>query len=339
MSWLGIDIGGANLKAADGAGWAVSLPFPVWRDPSALAGKLAEVVGSAPRAGRLAVTMTAELCDCFESKAAGVQHILDAIEAVDQRRDACVYLVDGRFCSVSEAREVPQLAAASNWHALARFAARFVKSRTGLLVDVGSTTTDMIPIVDGIVVARGRTDTERLLSHELLYRGVGRTPICAVVQSLPVGGNTCAVAAELFATTADAFLIAGEIEEESDADWTADGRPLTQRFARQRLARQVCADADELAGGDLEAMSAEVCREVFEQVAECVREVAKRLPERPGTCLVSGAGEFVARRAAEVVGGCRTVSLEDLVGREGSRCGPAYALAMLARAVFGGAAG
>ena len=338
MSWLGIDIGGANLKAADGVGWAVSLPFPVWRDPKALAGKLAELIGSAPRAGRLAVTMTAELCDCFESKAAGVRHILDSVEAIDRRGDACVYLVGGRFVSVSEAREVPHLAAASNWHALASFAARFVNSRTGLLIDVGSTTTDVIPIVEGLIAARGSTDTERLLSHELLYRGVGRTPVCAVVQSLPVGGSRCAAAAELFATTADAFLIAGELEEEPDADWTADGRPLTQRFARQRLARQVCADAEELAAGDLEAMSAEVCREVFEEVAECVRAVAKRLPGPPGICLVSGAGEFLARRAAGAVGQCQVVSLAELVGRDGSRSGPAYALAVLAAAFSEGVA-
>ena len=77
MSWLGLDIGGANLKAADGRGWARSVPFALWRDPQGLAEALATLVESAPTAERLAVTMTGELCDCFRSKAEGVRHILD----------------------------------------------------------------------------------------------------------------------------------------------------------------------------------------------------------------------------------------------------------------------
>ena len=106
-----------------------------------------------------------------------------------------------------EARESPQLAAASNWHALANFVCRFVTSRTGLLIDVGSTTTDVIPLADGRVAARGRNDTERLLSQELVYRGVGRTPICALTDALPLREQLCPIAAEVFATTADAYLL------------------------------------------------------------------------------------------------------------------------------------
>ena len=44
MSWLGVDIGGANLKAADGRGWAQSVPFALWRDPQGLAEALAALV-------------------------------------------------------------------------------------------------------------------------------------------------------------------------------------------------------------------------------------------------------------------------------------------------------
>ncbi len=333
MTWVGIDIGGANLKAADGEGWAASLPFPVWRDPAGLAVKLSELIALTPRPGRLAVTMTAELCDCFESKAAGVQHILNAVEQIDRRGDALVYLVDGRLAPTQEVRETPLLAAASNWHALASFAARFVTSRTGLLIDVGSTTTDVIPLAEGRVVAQGQTDTERLLSHELLYRGVGRTPVCAVVSSLPLRGDQCAVAAELFATTADAFVITDEIGEEPQADWTADRRPLTPRFARQRLARQVCADAAELTPGAIEAMAGAVRQALLDQLVECLDVVARRLPEPPRICVVSGAGEFLAREAVVVaLEGSHIVALKERVGPGASRCAPAYALALLASA-------
>ena len=79
MSWLGLDIGGANLKAANAAGWAQSIPFALWRDPAGLAAALAELIAQAPAADRLAVTMTGELCDCFRTKAEGVRHILAAV--------------------------------------------------------------------------------------------------------------------------------------------------------------------------------------------------------------------------------------------------------------------
>ena len=56
MSWLGIDIGGANLKAADGRGWARSVPFALWRQPKMLAETLGALVESGPadRAGIMA---------------------------------------------------------------------------------------------------------------------------------------------------------------------------------------------------------------------------------------------------------------------------------------------
>ena len=216
MSWLGIDIGGANLKSADDRGWARSVPFPLWRKSEELAQELEHLITSGPTAERLAVTMTGELCDCFSSKSEGVQRILDSVQAVAAGRDVCVYCVDGRFVTVDEARKTPDLAAASNWHALASFACRFLPDRTGLLVDIGSTTTDIIPLVDGRVAAIGCNDTERLLAAELVYRGVGRTPICAVTNTLPWRGETCPIAAEVFATTADAYVLTGELDEEPE---------------------------------------------------------------------------------------------------------------------------
>src|SRR6188508_841938 len=99
MSWLGLDIGGANLKAATAAGWARSVPFALWRDPEGLAAALAELLRSAPAADRLAVTMTGELCDCFRTKQEGVLHILRAVREAANGREICVYLVNGRFAS------------------------------------------------------------------------------------------------------------------------------------------------------------------------------------------------------------------------------------------------
>ena len=332
MTWLGLDIGGANLKAADGRGWARSVSFSLWREPHHLPEELAEFVASAPVSRRWAVTMTGELCDCFRSKAEGVRAILSAVAKVAGERELRVYFVDGRFASVDEARERPHLAAASNWHALARFAGRFTRGAEAMLLDVGSTTTDVIPLVDNHPAARGTNDTERLLAGELVYTGVSRTPVCAVTRTLPWRGQPCPVAAELFATTADAYVLLGEMAEQPAANWTADGRPLTRLFARERLARMVCADAATFSDKDARHASESVRDVQLAMLLSAVQQVAAGMTAVPQQFVISGAGEFLARRLVErhwPTG--RVISLADELGAEASACAPAHALAVLAR--------
>src|SRR5581483_10394231 len=183
MTLLALDIGGANLKAADGLGFALSEPFPLWQRPAELAAAVTSIIGRAPPSEKLVVTMTGELADCFQTKAEGVSHIARAAQQAAGDRPVLVYLVDGSLAPVDEACQQPLLAAASNWHALASFAARYC-SGPGLLVDIGSTTTDIIAFANGAVVAQGQTDPERLASGELVYTGVVRSPVCAVVDAL-----------------------------------------------------------------------------------------------------------------------------------------------------------
>jgi probable H4MPT-linked C1 transfer pathway protein len=331
MRWLGLDIGGANLKAADGKGWAKGVAFPLWRAPEHLATALAELVEGAPACDQLAVTMTGELCDSFRTKAEGVRHILAATKEVAAGRPVRVYLVDGRFAWPEEAAAQPQLAAASNWHVLARFACRHAPQGCALLIDVGSTTTDIIPLVDGDVAARGKTDTERLCSGELVYSGVGRTPVCAVLHSIRWRGGQCAVAAELFATTADAYLVLGDIDADPAATWSADGRPLTKECARQRLARMVCADASELEQTEINHIAAEVKRVQIERLAAALESVVDVMVSSPTRCIVSGSGEFLARDVLKrFLPNITLVSLTEELGRDVSQCAPAHGLAVLA---------
>jgi probable H4MPT-linked C1 transfer pathway protein len=332
VNWLGLDIGGANIKAADGRGWARSVPFALWRDPHGLSAALRGVLEEAPRFGSVAVTMTGELCDCFRSKADGVRHILASVKTAAAGRDVLVYLVDGRFVEVEEARDVPYLAAASNWHALAAFACRFVPDgEDGLLIDIGSTTTDIVPLVGGRPCAKGQSDTERLLAGELVYTGVGRTPVCAVVDSLPWRGLDCPVAAELFATTGDAYATIGELAEDPDAKWTADGRPLTLEYARERLARMICADKSSFDSTDARVAAEAICASQVERLDVAMRTVLAGLSDRPCTFVLSGSGEFLARRlAACVQGEAKLVSLEKVLGAAASASATAHAVAILA---------
>ena len=154
----------------------VGRPFEIQRDPNALVPLLREMLAEAGIADAVphAVTMTAELSQLFRTKREGVRFVLDSIEAAFPGASVHVYTVDGRFLTPADAREHPLSVAAANWAATARAVA--VHHPDALLVDIGTTTTDLVPIVGGEVVAVGHTDPERLMSAELLYTGAVRTP-------------------------------------------------------------------------------------------------------------------------------------------------------------------
>ena len=160
-SVLGLDVGGANLKAAHTAGFTRHVPFSLWKNPGGLADALRTLLAGAPPRATLAVTMTGELCDCFESKREGVAAILDAVESVAESTPVRVWTTDGVFLNPSAARNIPLKVASANWLALATFAGRFAPAGSALLIDVGTTTTDIIPLIDGRPVPEGRTDPER----------------------------------------------------------------------------------------------------------------------------------------------------------------------------------
>ena len=93
-----------------------------------------------------------------------------------------------------------------------------------LLIDVGSTTADVVPIADGRVAATGHNDLERLLAGELVYTGVLRTNLAAIAPRVPVRGGWCPVSSEYFAISADVHLVLGHLAPEAYDCPTPDGR-------------------------------------------------------------------------------------------------------------------
>jgi probable H4MPT-linked C1 transfer pathway protein len=224
------------------------------------------------------------------------------------------------------------LAAAANWHARARFAARFCRAKSAVLIDIGSTTTDVIPLVHGRPRSRGITDTQRLSTRELVYTGIERSPVCALVRQLPYRGQWCPVAQELFATTGDAYLTLSELPEEPENTNTADGRPATRVAARARLARSICADPTTFDAADAHAAAAAIRRRQVTKIAAAVAIVIGQMEPPADTIILSGRGEFLARCVLNHIGlAIRVVSLARELGPELSRCAPAHALAVLAR--------
>ncbi len=353
-SVIGLDIGGANLKASDGINRTIERPFPMWKNPDGLPEALRSLASALetnreqsvafrsakerPFAERktthlIAVTMTGELADCFRTKVEGVDRILDSVEAAFPAADIRVWQTGAEFFTVDEAREFPILVAAANWHALATWAGRACPVGAALLIDIGSTTTDIIPLSNGTPVTEGGIDPARLISGELVYTGVRRTPLCALAPHLDFRGQRIGVAAELFATMRDVHLWLSSIPESPDDCDSANGRPATREFARDRLVRMLCADSAEIDERETDDLARQWAALQRTQIREGVERVLARQSGPPRMVLLSGEGEFIARQVLleiPALAGVQTLSLARVLGPEHSVGACAYAVARLA---------
>lgn len=333
MRVLGLDIGGANIKAATETAEALSIPLEIWRSPDRLIDVLVPIMDRFSAAELLAVTMTAELADCFATKADGIDRVLRTVEVVAGKRPIYVWQTSGEFASTQEARDEPRLTAAANWHAQATFVGRLVPRGSAMLIDIGSTTTDLIPLVDGLPLPTGRTDIERLQSGELVYCGVRRTPLCALTNCVPLSGTDCAVAAELFATIFDVYLTLGDIAENSADCLTANGRPATLAAAHDRIARSIGGDTTEITAEDTHRIAEHIAATQLHRLCESAERVASRLPSSCDNVLISGSGAFLARRVAAQTPRLRNATitaLPELFGPRVSDAACAFAVAKLA---------
>lgn len=332
----GWDIGGAHLKLARLGGHAIldvrQLPCPLWQGADRLTAALEQAA-----AGRMAtlhaVTMTGELADIFPDRATGVRTILAALRGA-LRGGIAVYGASGAFLGIDEAAAAPQRVASANWHAAAHLVA--ARSEDGLFVDIGSTTTDLVPLRAGRVVARGISDAERLALDELVYAGVVRTPIMAVARRVFIGAERIGVMAEHFATMADVYRLTGELPPDADQMPTADGRGKSPAESRARLARMVGRDAADAADGvwdDLARQLAARQLRRLERAAERVLSASALPPSAP--VIGAGVGRFAAKALAQRLQRPYR-SFADLVpapdcAERAADCAPAVAVALLMR--------
>jgi len=334
--WVALDIGGANIKIVHAGGQVLTVPFEVWKRPDELGRAIAAAIATLPQSDHAAVTMTAELCDCFATKRMGVNAVLNAVLEALSGKTIAVWGIDGDFHGVDVIRGQPLLAAASNWLALATLAARLIPESRGLLIDIGSTTTDLVPLDRGSVAARGHSDTERLQLGELVYAGTRRTPVCALATELSFRGVPTGLAAEVFATTLDVYVTLGDIAPDPHDLSTADGRPATVSCARDRLARMVGADRESFSADDATAFAREADQCLMGRLALLAERACRSAIGRPTDAVVAGSGEFLARRLAQriIEPGGSIVSLKKAWGTGPSSAGCAYALCALASERF-----
>ena len=330
---IGLDLGGANLKAALENGPGRSLAFALWKHPEQLADKLRELLLDWLPCQLIAVTMTAELADCFQTKAEGVDRILRAVEDIAGDAEIVVWQTFGEFVAPDIAREFPLLTAAANWHVLATFLGRLAPDAGALLIDVGSTTTDIIPLMNGLPAPLGQTDGERLLSGELIYSGIRRTPLCALAESVPFRGQRSRLAAELFATTQDIYLLSGELPEDPTDCETANSRPATRECAYDRITRMLCSDRTEVTFAEAVAIAEHLADVQAGRLEAAVNEVLRRMSAECQNVVVSGSGSRLAERVVaghELLSKCALVRLSEVFSPDVSEAACAFAVARLA---------
>lgn len=249
---VGWDIGGAHVKAAvinaDNVVVVYQQPCPLWKGldqlQHAVNAIMQEVAGSN---WQHVITMTGELVDLFDNRDDGVKQIIQAMTNLLPGAELLVFAGQEGFLKASQIEVEQYMSIASaNWLASAAFAAQEIGN--GLFVDTGSTTTDILLLKDGQVLAEGYTDYRRLISEELIYTGVVRTAVMAVTQAAQDQGKKIGLMAEYFATMADVYRVTRELNEAHDQTDTADGAEKTVLASARRLSRMIGCDfySDEL---------------------------------------------------------------------------------------------
>ncbi|MFT3666130.1 hydantoinase/oxoprolinase family protein [Piscinibacter sp.] len=295
---IGWDIGGAHVKAARWQGGAivdaVQWPCPLWQGMDRLDAALDAARARWPdlAAQAQAVTMTGEMVDLFEHREQGVARIAARLaEALPAPR----FFAGTGWPAAHEAAAHWQRIASANWLATARHAARALPADDGLLLDIGSTTTDLVALRRGHVLGENGTDAQRLASGELVYLGVVRTPLCALARRIAWRGRPHNVMNEFFATTADVYRLSGELDPEHDQHPSADNAPKDAHHTRARLARMIGLDERDGSAAQWAEFAAAWRAAQLAEWHEQLRRVIALHDLRPGATLVAaGCGAFLA---------------------------------------------
>lgn len=338
--WLGWDLGGAHLKAVrlDGSGRVgavAQVPCPLWQGLQRLEealDRVLEEMGSGYRCH--ALTMTGELVDLFDDRAQGVTSLVGAMEHRFPGQMLRIYAGGNAFVGPDESRAAVDRIASANWSASASLAARHLPE--GLLVDVGSTTTDLVPFGGGKVLALGQTDHERLLGEELVYTGITRTPVMAVARKAPIDGHNIPLMAEHFSTMADVYRLTGDLPDHADLLPAADNREKAPEASARRLARMVGLDLDSRERTEWRRLARYLAERQLRSIEDaCDRVLSRGLLGEGAPFVGAGVGRFLAAGMARRYGRpyLGYDAFFDHAPARVADCAPAAAVASLAAAL------
>lgn len=323
---LGLDIGGANTKASSPDGcYARSVYLPLWKD-SRLEDILFKIKEDCPDVEKVAVVMTGEGADSFLEKRLGVRYIKQKVESVF---DDVYYLsIDGTFeKDITDEKKF----FSANW--IASVIKLMELEEDFLFIDMGSTTTDIIPVIDGRICS-GKTDFERLLDGTLIYIGALRTDVSTMAEKVKILSRDryCPIAKERYAQMADVYNILGSIKEKDYICETPDGKGRSIEDSKRRLARIVCCDLEDLEDCDVVHIADEIKMVEINMLSDGINKILnkKEWDSRIENIFIAGSGEFVVRDALKRVNDLYNInSLAEIFGDEISSVFPAFSVGSL----------
>ncbi len=335
---MGWDIGGAHVKAALLAAgevrWAHQVACPLWKGVAHLESVIAELLALAkPGADtQHAVTMTGELVDLFASRAQGVQAIVKSLAR--QLPHAQFFAGAQGFVAAMQACENTEAVASANWRATALWlASRETSAQTEqVLIDIGSTTTDITPLKNRKILALGTDDFTRLASDELVYTGCARTALMALAPRVSFQGGQVNVMAEYFATTADIYRLTGELDEACDQHPAADNAEKTPHASARRLARMIGRDVVSASMGAWCELAEEFASLQTTLISDSLARVCERAALSSPSLVLTGSGAFIGEKLAQQLR-LKSVRLSVLMHTQhlhfADACAPAIAVAWL----------
>ena len=318
-SSLGLDIGGAHLKACliknDTFLKLIKADLfktPIWESKNSLVLILRKIEKQWNIRGdvQINITMTAEMADCFKNRREGVQNILSIIKRTLSAGNLKIYSAKGLKNIKTTFKNYKQFASA-NWYATADILSKLEKNC--FLIDIGSTTTDIVPIKCGKILSpTSSTDHLRLQRGELVYLGVFRTSLSSIKKQLLFRSKMTNVIRENFASTADLFRLTEKINSKYDLYPTQDGKSKSKLATRQRLARIIGLDANDVTTEELNGFALQIKQIFVSEIIENLEKVRRHYSMCSGTpIIVTGSGKFLAAEIQNQVK-CQTIIYSDL---------------------------
>lgn len=334
MKIAGFDIGGANTDLAiinfeNGEIKNIDIDFaylPMWSNNDDLSQVLVELIENicpVSEIDAVGISMTAELVDAYDTKKEGVLDVVKKCE--DTFSCPIAYVgIDGMM-SKEEIEKTPLKAAAANWIATAQIATLI--SDNCIFIDTGSTTTDIIPIKNGKECAIGKSDFDRSATGELVYTGTLRTNITSFLDKIEFNDKQYRVASELFAQTADVYMILDLITEDDYICETLDGDSKSKTDCAKRIARTVCADLEMLSEEDIVEISKFIHQKQIEQIADGLKQVHET--QNLDLIITTGLGKDILDKPAAELLGLEVKSMGDILTDEECVVAPAVGTAVM----------
>ena len=346
---LGLDIGGANTKAAlvkfENSEIFESFSFieyfPFWEKtlndiPNMLERIVKKLVirnsVKLKEVDFISIAITAELSDAFQTKREGISTILDALEQVFDAEKMFFINNNSKFINLSHAKKQYASIAAANWASTSIFLGKYVPKC--ILIDAGSTTIDIIPILNSEPVAKGKSDVERLINHELIYTGGLRATIPSITHIVPYKRKMVRISFEKFALVSDVHRILNNISDEEYLNDTADNRSKILENCYARLARVICMDFETISKTELDTIAKYIYDEQLEiiitEIQEFMKDLTLRMPEfnnEPKFVITGLSAGFLIKKVLQKLGYRNILSYEEITNIPNHISSSAFAVA------------